>query len=48
MNIDEEAANFVELVDIKAPKKKERQHIIIEGDADDKIAEFVSHLRKII
>ena len=48
ISIDEETANLVELVDIKAPKKKERQHIIIEGDADDKIAEFVSHLRKII
>jgi len=48
MSIDEEASNLVELVDIKAPKKKERQHIIIEGDADDKISEFVSHLRKII
>lgn len=45
---DNEVSPLVELVDIKAPKKKERQHIIIEGDSDDKIAEFVSHLRKII
>lgn len=48
MSIEEEAKNLVDLIDIKAPKKKERQHIIIEGDSDDKIAEFVSHLRKII
>lgn len=45
---EEDNQDLVELVDIKAPKKKERQHIIIEGDSDDKISEFVSHLRKII
>ncbi len=45
---EEEVLRLVELVDVKAPKKKERQHMIIEGDSDDKITEFVSHLRKII
>ncbi len=45
---EEEIPCLVELVDVKAPKKKERQHVIIEGDSDDKITEFISHLRKII
>lgn len=48
INIDAESTNFVELMNIKAPKKKERQHIIIDGDTDDKILEFVNYLRKII
>nr|WP_321258837.1 putative electron transfer flavoprotein FixA [uncultured Pseudodesulfovibrio sp.] len=39
---------LVEIVDIKAPEKKERKNIIIEGDGEDQIAEFVSHLRTIV
>lgn len=38
----------VELLEIKAPKKKERKNIIIEGDGDDQIAEFIGHLRTVI
>lgn len=43
-----EDSALVDLVEIKAPKKKERAHIIIEGDSEDQIAEFVNNLRKII
>lgn len=43
-----EDSNLVDLVEIKAPKKKERAHIIVEGDSEDQIAEFVNNLRKII
>ncbi|NDV18393.1 putative electron transfer flavoprotein FixA [Pseudodesulfovibrio sp. JC047] len=39
---------LVELVEIKAAQKKDRKNIIIEGDGEDKIAEFVSHLRTIM
>jgi len=43
-----EDSALVDLVEIRAPKKKERAHIIIEGDSEDQIAEFVNNLRKII
>lgn len=43
-----EGAALVEMVEIKAPKKKERKNVIIEGDGDDQIAEFISHLRTIV
>lgn len=43
-----EDSNLVDLVEIKAPKKKERAHIIVEGDSEDQIAEFINNLRKII
>lgn len=33
---------------IAAPKQRERQHVVIEGDGDDQIAAFVENLRKII
>lgn len=33
---------------VAAPKKKARQHIIIEGDGDDQIADFAEHIRKLI
>lgn len=41
-------ATLVELIEVKAPKKKERKNIIIEGDGEDQIAEFVRHLRTIV
>ncbi len=44
----EPTEKLVELIDVKAPEKKDRLNIIIEGDDDDKIAEFVAHIRKII
>ncbi len=37
----------VELTEIRAPKRKERRRVIIAGDGDDQIAEFVNYLRKI-
>ncbi|NJB66405.1 electron transfer flavoprotein beta subunit [Desulfobaculum xiamenense] len=43
-----ETAEVVESVAVKAPKQKDRKRIIVEGDGDDKIAEFVSNLRKVI
>lgn len=33
---------------VAAPKQRERQRIIIEGDGEEQIAKFVDHLRKII
>lgn len=44
----EDSPALVEIVEVKAPEKKERKNIIIEGDGDDQIAEFVSHLRTIV
>ena len=44
----EVSGDAVELLEIKAPKQKERMNIIIEGDAEEKIAELVSHLRKVL
>jgi len=41
-------STLVELLEVKAPKKKERKNIIIEGDGEDQIAEFISHLRTIV
>lgn len=46
LGLTEDAA-LVELTEVKAPEQKERQQIIIEGDGDDQIAEFVNYLRKI-
>ncbi len=46
--IDIEDSKVVELVEVKAPKKKERAHVVIEGDGEDQIAEFVTHLKKFI
>jgi electron transfer flavoprotein beta subunit len=33
---------------VAAPKQRERQRIIIEGDGEEQVAKFVDHLRKII
>lgn len=44
--VDIEDSKVVELLEVKAPKKKERAHVVIEGDGDDQIAEFVTHLKK--
>lgn len=48
LDLGTEDSKLVELVEIKAPKSKDRLHIIIDGDGDDQIEEFASHLRKII
>ncbi len=39
---------LVETTELKAPKRKERAHIIIEGDEEEQIDEFVKNLRKVI
>lgn len=44
-------ANFdlngvVELKEVKAPKKKDRLKVIVEGDSDEKIAEFAANFKK--
>lgn len=36
----------VELKEVKAPKKKDRLKVIVEGDGDDKIAEFAANFKK--
>lgn len=43
-----EQSELVESVSVQAPKQKERKKIIIEGDGEDQIAEFVGNLRKVI
>lgn len=43
-----EERGIVEFVNVLAPQKKERKHIIIDGDSEDKVAEFVNHIRAII
>ena len=36
----------VELKEVKAPKKKDRLKVIVEGDSDEKIAEFAANFKK--
>lgn len=43
-----EETGLVEFVNVQAPQNKARKNIIIDGDSDDKIAEFVNHIRPII
>lgn len=33
---------------VAAPKQRERQRVVIEGDGEEQIAAFVENLRKII
>ena len=50
INVMTDGAEYMGIVDVasvKAPQKKDRKHLIIEGDSDDKISEFVSHIRTI-
>ena len=39
-------SGVVELKEVKAPKKKDRLKVIVEGDGDDKIAEFAANFKK--
>ena len=36
----------VELKEVKAPKKKDRLKVIVEGDSDEKIVEFAANFKK--
>ena len=38
----------VELKEVKAPKKKDRLKVIVEGDSDEKIAEFAANFKKVL
>ncbi len=42
------AEKLAKLIDIKAPKQKDRLKMIIEGDDEDKIAEFIGYVRKAV
>lgn len=40
------SSGSVSLQEVKVPKKKDRLGLIVEGDSDDKIAEFVANFKK--
>lgn len=44
----EEIPQLVELVSITAPEQKARKQIIIEGDDDGQVAEFVGHIGNVL
>ena len=46
MDSNFDLSGVVELKEVKAPKKKDRLKVIVEGDGDDKIAEFASNFKK--
>ena len=46
MDSNFDLSSVVELKEVKAPKKKDRLKVIVEGDGDDKIAEFASNFKK--
>lgn len=46
MDSNFDLSGVVELKEVKAPKKKDRLKVIVEGDGDDKIAEFVANFKK--
>ncbi|MCW7754574.1 putative electron transfer flavoprotein FixA [Desulfobotulus sp. H1] len=39
---------LVDMVEVKAPRQKERKKLIVEGDSEEKISEFINHLRKVL
>lgn len=46
MDSNFDLSGVVELKEVKAPKKKDRLKVIVEGDGDDKIAEFAANFKK--
>lgn len=46
MDSNFDLSSVVELKEVKAPKKKDRLKMIVEGDGDDKIAEFAANFKK--
>lgn len=46
LNLNYELNSLVKLEEVKAPKKKDRQKVIVEGDSDENIAEFISNFKK--
>ncbi len=48
MDSNFDLSGVVELKEVKAPKKKDRLKVIVEGDGDDKIAEFAANFKKVL
>lgn len=48
MDSNFDLSSVVELKEVKAPKKKDRLKVIVEGDGDDKIAEFAANFKKVL
>lgn len=48
MEYTSEESGLVKFVNVLAPENKDRKNIIIEGDSDDKIAEFVNNIRTVM
>ena len=46
MDSNFDLSGVVELKEVKAPKKKDRLKVIVEGDDDDKVAEFAANFKK--
>ena len=46
MDSNFDLSSVVELKEVKAPKKKDRLKVIVEGDGDDNIAEFAANFKK--
>ena len=46
MDSNFDLSSVVELKEVKAPKKKDRLKVIVEGDNDEKIAEFAANFKK--
>ena len=46
MDSNFDLSGVVELKEVKAPKKKDRLKVIVEGDSDEKIAEFAANFKK--
>ena len=46
MDSNFDLSGVVELKEVKAPKKKDRLKVIVEGDGDDKSAEFAANFKK--
>ena len=48
MDSNFDLSGVVELKEVKAPKKKDRLKVIVEGDGDDKVAEFAANFKKVL
>ena len=46
MDSNFDLSSVVELKEVKAPKKKDRLKVIVEGEVDDKISEFAANFKK--
>ena len=46
MDSNFDLSGVVELKEVKAPKKKDRLKVIVEGDSDEKIVEFAANFKK--